>query len=89
MYTHVRLVLINQCLLKVAFSMTKALNGQSSPKQSFHSLHLSMLFGKPCFSSCLFSSFSHSLFYFKLYKISTDDDDDDDDDDDELFLWYG
>ena len=31
-----------------------------------------MLFRKPCFYYCLFSSFSDSLFYFKLYKISTD-----------------
>ena len=30
-----------------------------------------MLFRKPCFYYCLFSSFSDS-FYFKLYKISTD-----------------
>ena len=70
--------LTNQCLLNVVFSMTKALNDWSSPKQNFHSLHLSipslppMLFRKPCFYYCLFSSFSHSLFYFKLYKISTD-----------------
>ena len=28
----------NQCLLNVAFSMTKALNDWSSPKQNFHSL---------------------------------------------------
>ena len=27
---------------------------------------------KLCFYYCLFSSFSHSLFYFTLYKISTD-----------------
>ena len=33
---------------------------------------LSFLFQKPCFYYCLFFSFSHSLFYFKLYKISTD-----------------
>ena len=33
---------------------------------------LPMLFQKPCFYYCLFSSFSHSLFYFKLYKISND-----------------
>ena len=58
--------------------MTKVLNDWSSPKKNFHSLHLSiaslppMLFRKPCFYYCLFSSFSHSLFYFKLYKISTD-----------------
>ena len=42
MYT---LILINQCLLNGAFRMTKALNGESSPKQNFHSLHLSVLFG--------------------------------------------
>ena len=41
--------------LCTAFSMTKALNGWSSPKQNFHSLHLfisslpPMLFQKPCF----------------------------------------
>ena len=69
--------LTNQCLLIVAFSMTKALSDWSSPKQNFHSLHLfipsvpPMLFRKP-FYYCLFSSFSHSFFYFKLYKISTD-----------------
>ena len=70
--------LTNQCLLNVAFSMTKALNNWSSPKQNFHSLHLCipilppMLFRKPCFYYRLFSTFSHSLFYFKLDKISTD-----------------
>ena len=70
--------LTNQCLLNVAFSLTKALNDWSSSKQNFHALHLSipslplMLFRKPCFYYCLFSSFSHSLFYFKLYKISND-----------------
>ena len=79
LYVHIcHANLTNQCLLNVAFSMTKALNDWSSPKQNFHSLHLSipslppMLFRKPCFYYCLFSSFSHSLFYFKLYKISTD-----------------
>ena len=50
-----------QSLLNVVLSMAK-LNGQSPPKQT--SPHLSMLFGNPCFSLCLFSSFSHSLFYF-------------------------
>ena len=30
--------LTNQCLLNVAFSMTKALNNRSSPKQNFHFL---------------------------------------------------
>ena len=32
MYTHVMLILINQCLLNVAFSKEKALNGQSTAK---------------------------------------------------------
>ena len=46
--------LTNQCLLNVAFSMTKALNDWNSPKQNFYSLHLFifslplMLFQKPC-----------------------------------------
>ena len=30
--------LINQCLRNVVFSMTKALNNRSSPKENFHSL---------------------------------------------------
>ena len=44
----------------------------------FHALDLSifslplMLFQKPCFYYCVFSSFSHSLFCFKLWKISND-----------------
>ena len=50
MYTHVMLILINQCLLNVVFSITKALNGQISPKQHFYYPHLSMLFRKFCFS---------------------------------------
>ena len=51
------LILINQCLVNVAFRITKALNGQISPKQHFYYPHI---------------FFSHSLFYFKPYKISTD-----------------
>ena len=53
MYTHVMLILIIRCLLNVVLSMTKALNGQSSPKQNFYSPHLSMLFEKACFSFTL------------------------------------
>ena len=70
--------LTNQCLLNVVFSMTKGLNDSSSPKQNLHSLHLSIpflppvLFRKHCLYYCLFSSFSLSLFYIKLCKISTD-----------------
>ena len=35
MYAHVMLILINRCLLNVAFSITKALNGHISLKQFF------------------------------------------------------
>ena len=49
-YTHVMLISINQCLLNLVFSMTKALSGQSYPKQSFYYPPLSMQFGKFCFS---------------------------------------
>ena len=38
------LIMINQCLLNLFVSMTKALSGQISPKQKFYSPHLSMLF---------------------------------------------
>ena len=62
MYTCVMLILINWCVMKVAFSMTKASKGQSSPEQTFYSLHLSVLPEKPCFSLCLFISFLHSFF---------------------------
>ena len=54
-YTCVMLTLINWCLSNVVFTMTKALNGQSSPEQNFYSSHLSMLIEKPCFSLGLFS----------------------------------
>ena len=50
MYAHVMLMSINQCLLNVAFSSTKALYGQIFPKQHFYYPHLSMLFGKLYFS---------------------------------------
>ena len=45
MYTHVMLILTDQCLLNVIFCMTKTLlNGQSSPEQNFYSPNLSVLF---------------------------------------------
>ena len=79
LYVHkCRANLTNQCLLNVAFSMTQALNNQSSPRQNFLSVHLTipsipqMLFQKPCFYYCLFSSFLQPHFYFKLYKLSTE-----------------
>ena len=49
MYVNVTLILINQWLLNVVFSITEALNGQISPKQHFHYPHFLMLFGKICF----------------------------------------
>ena len=61
--------LINRCLLNVAFDMTKALNGQSSPKKNFYSLHLPILLGKPCLSLCLFSSFSTPFFISNFMKL--------------------
>ena len=73
------LIDINLLLSKVSFLPHQtAMNDWSSPKQNFHFLHLSipslppMLFQKPCLYYCLFSYFLNSLFYFKLYKISTD-----------------
>ena len=66
MNTHVMLILINQCLLNVIFSITKALTGQISPKYHFYYFHLLMLFRKLCFCLSLFSSFLNFLFYFKL-----------------------
>ena len=70
---HVMLILINQYLLSVIFSMTKASNGQNSCMQNFYSLTFQ------CYLEtllliilvCLFSSPS-SLFIFKLHKISPD-----------------
>ena len=48
--THAMLIFINQFLLIVAFSMIKALNGQSSTRKNFYSPHLWMLFGKASIS---------------------------------------
>ena len=81
LYVHIcHANLTNQCLLNVAFSMTKALNGWSSPKQNFRFLHffhflppsLQYYFENPASIIACFLLFSHSLFYFKLYDISTD-----------------
>ena len=55
MYRYIMLILINRWLLNLICRMKKAMNGQNSSKQNSQLLlHLSMLFGKPCFS--LFSS---------------------------------
>ena len=53
------LILINRCLLNVVFSMTNALNDQSSSKQNFCPLHLSILMRVFLFFSTTF--FSHFM----------------------------
>ena len=70
MNTHVMLILINQCLLNVVFSITKALTGQISPKYHFYYFHPSILFRKLCFCLSLFSSFLKFLFIsnFKIFN---------------------
>ena len=52
LYRYIMLILISWWLLNLICSMAKAMNGQNSQPL----LHLSMLFGKPCFNYCLFSS---------------------------------
>ena len=66
MYTCVALILINRCLLNVAFSMTKALNEQSSPKQNFYPLHLSILMLVFLFSPLTFFS---NFMKFRLISL--------------------
>ena len=61
--------LINRYLLNVVFDMTKVLNGQSSPKKNFYSLHISILLGKPFLSLCLFSPFSTPFFISNFMKL--------------------
>ena len=56
------LILINQCLLNVVFSMAKALNGQSSPKENFRSPYLSMLFENSASLNACFPLF-HAPFF--------------------------
>ena len=68
LYVHIcHANLTNQCLLNVAFSMTKALNNRSSPKQNFHSLHLSIpslqcYFENPASINACFRFFTISIF---------------------------
>ena len=61
------LILINLRLLNVAFSMTKAIIGQSSPKQNLNSSYLSELLEKLSFCLYLFSSNFFFLFLFSSY----------------------
>ena len=53
--------------LRVICSMVKVLNGQNSSRQNSQSSpHLSMLFGKPCFNYCLFTSLLHPFSFQTL-----------------------
>ena len=60
--------LTNQCLLNVAFSMTKALNDGSSPKQKFHSLPPSNAISKILLLLLLASLFFTLLFLFQTLQ---------------------
>ena len=63
MYRYIMLILINQRLLNLICSMKKVMNGQNSSREKSQPLlHLSMLFGKPCFNYCLFSSLRPPFF---------------------------
>ena len=72
MYTCVVLILINRCLLNVIFSMTKALDDQSSFKQNLFSVPFNSTRKTLPLHVLVFFFFFHSLFYFKLYEISPD-----------------
>ena len=70
-FTYIMLILINWWLLNLIFSMTKALNGQSSSKQNFHpplSTHFNT-FWKTLLQSLVVFLVTPSLFHFKLYKF--------------------
>ena len=69
MYAHVMIILINQCLLNGFFSISKALNGQSSPKQYFYYPHLSMLFGNSVSLNACFPLFHIPFFISNLKKF--------------------
>ena len=71
-YTYIMLILINQCLLNLVLCMTKALNGQSSERQNFHSPTFQGYLEKLASLKPYFSLSFPTIFYFKLYKVSPD-----------------
>ena len=60
---HLMLILINQCLLNVVFSIKKVLNGQISPKQHFYYPHLSICYLENYASLNACFSLFHTPFY--------------------------
>ena len=69
MYAQTMLILINQCLLIVVFSITKALNGQISPKYHFYYPHLSVLFGNSASLNACFPLFHTTFFILHFMKF--------------------
>ena len=69
------LILINRCLLNVVLSRKKALNNQSSLKQKFYSLHLSILllvflfFPLPFFQTLWNFTWLHSIWDFMACQL--------------------
>ena len=72
MYTHVMLIWLINVYWMLPLAWQKHWMIEALPRKISIPSLLPMIFRKPCFYYCLFSSFSDSLFYFKLYKISTD-----------------
>ena len=72
MYSHVLLIWLINVYWMLSLSWPKHWMIEVLPSKISIPFFPSVLFQKHCFYYCLFSSFSHSPFYFKLYKISTD-----------------
>ena len=67
MYTHVILILINQCVFKIVFSMIKALNSQGSPKQNFcFSPHFNAIWKVLLLLMLVFLFFKHPFLFLIL-----------------------
>ena len=68
MYTHAMLILINRRLLNVAFSMTKTLNSQRSPKQNLIFPAFQCYLENPASLNACFSLF-HTPFFISNFKF--------------------
>ena len=74
LYIHTCHTNFDWCLLNVVFSITKALNGQCSPKKNFYSPNFQCYLENTASLNACFPPFHTSFFHFKLfkYKISLD-----------------